>query len=45
MNNISYNLETKTSISNENPMLMNYLIKKLESRRNTLDNLKNILNK
>ena len=44
MNNISYNLETKTSISNDNPMLMNYLIKKLESRRNTLDNLKNILN-
>ena len=25
-------------------MLMNYLIKKLESRRNTLDNLTNILN-
>jgi hypothetical protein len=44
MNNISYSLETKTSISNENPMLMNYLIKKLESRRNTLDNLTNILN-
>jgi hypothetical protein len=41
---MSYNLDTKTSISKENPILIHYLIRKLESRTNSLDKLKNILN-
>ena len=41
---MSYNLDGKSSISNENPMLIHYLIQKLESRTYSLDNLKNVLN-
>ena len=38
------NIDTKTSISNENPNLIQYLIRKLESKKNSLYNIKGILN-
>ena len=41
---MSINLNTKNSISIENPMLINYLVRKFESRQNSLDNLKKTLN-
>ena len=41
---MSINIDTKTSISNENPNLIQYLIRKLESKKNSLYNIKGILN-
>ena len=41
---MSINLNTKNSISIENPMLIHYLVRKFESRQNSLDNLKKTLN-
>ena len=41
---MSYNIDTKCSISNENSNLIQYLIRKLESRKSLLYNIKEILN-
>jgi hypothetical protein len=41
---MSYNIDTKSSISNENSNLIQYLIRKLESRKSLLYNIKEILN-
>ena len=41
---MSHYLNTKNSISIENPMLMLYLVKKLDSKKNSLYNMKDYLN-
>ncbi len=41
---MSINIDTKTSISNENSNLMQYLIRKLESRKSEIYNIREILN-
>ena len=41
---MSINCNTKNSISNENAILIQYLIRKLESKKNSIDNIKSTLN-